>query len=127
MPEMQPENDRPENDRPETADTDMPETADTDMPESADQTDREDSGETAQAPKTQPSTEESGSPEAPPSGVSTTYEHTASGHRITRRTVHRSEITEDTHETIEETFPVPTVGVPVPYAPPMPDHPSPVG
>jgi hypothetical protein len=54
----------------------------------------------------------------------TTYEQTSEGHRITRRTVHRTETVEDRDETIEERFPV---VAPTPYAPPASDHPAPVG
>jgi hypothetical protein len=75
-----------------------------------------------------PTTAAAGGPEpsAAPTGdageVSTTYERTSEGHRVTRRTIRRREVTEDTHETIDETYPVPT-----PYAAPTPDHPTAVG
>jgi len=51
----------------------------------------------------------------------TSYQRTQEGHRVTRRTVSRREVTEETQETITETYPVP-------YQPPSPTgHPAPVG
>ncbi|MFC4785230.1 hypothetical protein ACT8ZV_12175 [Nocardioides sp. MAHUQ-72] len=53
--------------------------------------------------------------------MATSYERTPEGHRVTRRTVSRREVTEETQETITETYPVP-------YQPPSPTgHPAPVG
>lgn len=78
-----------------------------------------------QAPDT-PDTWEAASDDVHGTGSETvtTYEQTSKGHRITRRTVHRTETVEDRHETIEERFPV---VAPTPYAPPASDHPAPVG
>lgn len=64
-----------------------------------------------------------------PTETVTTYERTAEGHRVhrvTRRTVQRKEVTEDTQETETETETYPA-GSPVPYQPPTPAHPAPVG
>jgi hypothetical protein len=64
-----------------------------------------------------------------PTETVTTYERTVEGHRVhrvTRRTVQRKEITEDTQETVTETETYP-VGYPVPYQPPSSSHPAPVG
>lgn len=53
--------------------------------------------------------------------VSVEYEHSQRGHRVTRRTVRRREITEDTEETITDSYPVPH------QTPAATGHPAPVG
>jgi hypothetical protein len=55
----------------------------------------------------------------------TTYESTPTGHRVTRRSIHRTETTrsleENTEETVTEDYPAPL------YEAPASDHPAPVG
>lgn len=56
-----------------------------------------------------------------PEATEVTYEHTGTGHRVTRRTVRRRKVNEHTTETITEDYPVL-------YAPPRPaGTPAPVG
>jgi hypothetical protein len=122
-----PNDDQPQSDQPDTGQPDHAQLEDPerDTSEGADQDPGEGPSDAAEAPESQTATEAPGARETAAGDVSTTYERTAQGHRITRRTVHRSEVSEDTRETIEETFPV--TPAPMPYAPPTSDHPNPVG
>jgi hypothetical protein len=127
-----PENTRPDHTQPENTEPDNTQ-QDSDQHLAADPAGAarpDDSGGQRSGPHTvgEPSTSapEWAEPSAAAAGdageVSTTYERTSEGHRVTRRTIRRREVSEDTHETIDESYPVPT-----PYAAPTPDHPTPVG
>ncbi len=113
----QPENTEPENTEPENTEPENTQPADR-----PGQRRREGEGSTEET-SAQASTEPDNSMAegAANAEMQTSYERTPQGHRVTRRTISRREVKEETQETITETYPMP-------YQPPSPSgHPAPVG